>query len=112
MGEREDLADPTGPACLHREAPKVPKPLEERPTSFEISRALRRSFCREFVTNEAEPFGRAVSLPAPAWLLRAIGAGLTCPSAPSRAMQSVRCQRLSRLCELMYSILPGLRSIF
>jgi hypothetical protein len=69
--------------------------------------------------------GRAVNTLANARLFRVTGARLTSPSAPSRSVQSVRCQwyrdprrrvlvtwvePLSRLCVLMCSILPGLRS--
>jgi hypothetical protein len=108
MGKREDRA---GSAWVQRVDVAGPIARGEQPLSSQKSREMRRSFCREFVTNKAESSGRAVPSLAFAQLNRVTGAGPLCPSAPSRFAQLVRCQRLSRLCELMYSILPGLRSI-
>ena len=108
MGKREDRAGSARVQQVETAGPGMPNQL---PLSSLTIRETRRSFCREFVTNKAELSGRAVPSLAVARWNRVTGAGLLRPSAPSRFAHSLRCQRLSRLCELMHSILPGLRSI-
>jgi len=63
------------------------------------------------VANLADNLGGAVQPLAIALMHRALGPETTLPKAAKVPVQRVRRKRSSRLCVLMYPILPGARSI-